>query len=244
MNNTIKELMERKSIRAFEEKEISKEDKESILLAAVNAPSAGNQQMYRIIDVTDQAIRDRLAVLCDDQPFIAKGKMILVFCSDFRKWYDAFTAAGTDPRSVGVGDLILGIEDSMIAAQNAVTAAWALGIGSCYIGDILENKEAIKELLELPDHVFPSTLIVFGYPTKQQLERTKPRREALQYLVCENRYHRNSKEELYAMFRDKQKFPDDEACTEWLQRFYARKYNSDFANEMTRSVNEYLKEYK
>ena len=244
MNNTIKELMERRSVRVFEEKEISREDKETILLAAVNAPSAGNQQMYRIIDVTDQAVKDRLAVLCDNQPFIATGKMVLVFCGDFRKWYDAFAAAGLDPRKVGTGDLVLGIEDSMIAAQNAVTAAWALGIGSCYIGDILENKEAIKELLGLPDYVFPSTLIVFGYPTTKQLERTKPRREALQYLVCENRYHQSSGEELYAMFKDKQKFPDDKAVTEWLERFYKIKYNSDFANEMTRSVNEYLKEYR
>lgn len=244
MNNTIRELMERRSVRVFEEKEISPEDREVILLAAVNAPSAGNQQMYRIIDVTDQSIKDRLAVLCDNQPFIATGKMVLVFCGDFRKWYDAFDSAGLSPREVGVGDLILSIEDSMIAAQNAVTAAWSLGIGSCYIGDILENREAIKELLELPDWVFPSTLLVFGYPVKQQLERVKPKRESLEYLVCENTYHRSSAEELFELFRDKQNFPDEAAYKAWLERFYKVKYNSDFSKEMTRSVNGYLKEYK
>lgn len=244
MNNIIKELVERKSVRAFLEKEISLEDKEQILNAAVNGPSAGNQQMYRIIDVVDQEIKDKLSILCDNQPFIKEGKMLLVFCSDFKKWYDAFKIADLKPREVGVGDLILGIEDSMIAAQNAITAAWSLGIGSCYIGDILENKEKIKELLKLPEYVFPSTLVVFGYPTKQQLERVKPKRESLKYLVCENVYNNYNDEDLLKMFIDKQGFNNVEDCKMWLKRFYNRKYNSDFAKEMSRSVNEYLKEYK
>lgn len=244
MNKTIKELLERKSVRVFLDKKISKEDKDIILKCAVNAPSAGNQQMYRIIDINDQSIKDKLSILCDNQPFIAKAKMLLIFCADFRKWYDSFLNLNLKPRKVGVGDLILGIEDSLIAAQNAVSAAWSLGIGSCYIGDILEHKEEIKELLELPDYVFPSTLVVFGYPTKQQLNRPKPKREDLKYLVCDNKYIPYSKKDLEEMFKDKQNLQDEDAYKEWLTKFYMRKYNSDFAKEMTRSINEYLKEYK
>ena len=244
MNDTIKGLMDRKSVRAYEDKEISPEDKEMILLSAVNAPSAGNQQMYKIIDVQDQKLKDELSVLCDHQPFIAKGKMVLLFCADFRKWYDAFDGVGLSPRGVGKGDLILAAEDAAIAAQNAVTAAWSLGIGSCYIGDILENKETIKDLLELPDWVFPAIMLVFGYPTEQQCNRPKPKREALWHLVCENKYHRSSPEELRKMFMEKQDLKSEEEYTEWLKRFHARKYDSDFSREMTRSVNEYLKEYE
>lgn len=243
MNNTIKELLERKSVRVFLEKDIAEDDKQLILQCAVNAPSAGNQQMYRIIDVTNQEIKDKLSVLCDNQNFISQAKMLLVFCGDFRKWYDAFNYTGLNPRSVGVGDLVLAIEDSLIAAQNAVSAAWSLGIGSCYIGDILENKEEIKKLLKLPDYVFPSTLVVFGYPTVQQLERLKPKRESLKYLVCENEYKEYDKETLKEMFMDKQNFKNEEEYLNWLKRFYERKYNSSFAKEMTRSIREYLKEY-
>ena len=244
MNKTIQELIDRKSVRVFLNKKISKKNKELILKSAVNGPSAGNQQMYRIIDITDQKIKDKLAVLCDNQSFIAKADLVLVFCGDFRKWYDAFDSVGLKPRKVKVGDLILAIEDSLIAAENAVTAAWSLGIGSCYIGDILENKEKVKELLDLPDYVFPSTLVVFGYPTKQQLERVKPKREDLKYLVCENKYKKYSKKDLEKMFMDKHNFKTVDDYQKWLKRFYQRKYNSDFSKEMSRSVKEYLKEYK
>ena len=148
-----------------------------------------------------------------------------------------------EPRKVSVGDLILAIEDALIATQNAVTAAWSLGIGSCYIGDILENKEKIKELLKLPDYVFPATLVVFGYPTEQQLNRPKPRREGLEYLVCEDVYRPYGADGLRDMFMDKQGFGTEEEYKEWLKRFYERKYASDFSLEMKRSVEEYLKEY-
>ena len=94
MNETIRELMTRKSVRAFEEREIGAAEKEAILLAAVNAPTAGNQQLYTIIDVTDQQLKEQLSVSCDHQPFIAQGKMVLVFCADCRKWYRAFLDAG------------------------------------------------------------------------------------------------------------------------------------------------------
>ncbi|MBE7016441.1 MAG: nitroreductase, partial [Ruminococcaceae bacterium] len=65
MNNTIRELMDRKSVRVFTGEKISKEDKEMILTAATQAPTAGNQQLYTIIDVTDQKLKERLAVTCD-----------------------------------------------------------------------------------------------------------------------------------------------------------------------------------
>ena len=58
VNITIQELFERKSVRVFEEKEISREDKELILEAAAMAPSAGNQQLYTILDITDQKLKD------------------------------------------------------------------------------------------------------------------------------------------------------------------------------------------
>ena len=167
MNDMIKCLTERKSIRSYTNQEISPDCKELILRAAMEAPTAGNQQLYTILDITSQGLKDRLAVTCDNQPFIAKGKMVLIFCADFQKWYQAFTLAGCSPRKPGQGDFLLAVEDSAIAAQNAATAAESLGIGSCYIGDIMENYEVHKELLGLPEFVFPALMLVFGYPTAQ-----------------------------------------------------------------------------
>jgi len=240
MNDVIKQLYERKSVRVFEETEISAEDKAYILGAAVQAPTAGNQQMYTILDITDQELKDKLAVSCDNQPFIAKAKLVLVFCADYQKWYDGFLAAGCEPRKPGLGDIMLAVTDTAIAAQNAVVAAQSLGIGSCYIGDIMENCEIHREMLNLPEYVFPAAMLVFGYPTKQQIERKKPERVAMKHIVHENGYRHMDEDELKEMFGTK---AGAKGYEEWMEAFCNRKYNSDFSKEMSRSVGKYLHEY-
>lgn len=240
MNEIIKSLYNRKSVRVFEERAVSEECKKEILMAAMEAPTAGNQQLYTILDITDQNLKDKLAVSCDNQPFIAKAPMILIFCADVLKWLDVFKEGGAEPRKPGCGDLILAIDDALIAAQNAVVAAESLGIGSCYIGDIMEQCELHREMLHLPDYVFPAAMLVFGYPTKQQKERTKPKRCRMEDIVQKNYYQKKNGEELRRMF---EKETVNRSFEEWSRAFCKRKYNSDFSREMSRSVKEYLKEY-
>ncbi len=241
MNEVVKQLFDRKSVRAFEDREIDEAVTEDILKAAVMAPTAGNQQLYTILRITDPAILEALSRSCDNQPFIAKGKLVLLFLADCLKWHDAFESAGCGPRLPGEGDLLLAVNDALIAAQNAVTAAWSYGIGSCYIGDIMENYEIHRDLLGLPDYVFPAALLVFGYPTVQQKERPKPERADMKYIVQENRYRRLSADQLEDMLAYK---AGDEDYRSWLDKFCRRKYNSDFSMEMTRSVGEYLRQFK
>ena len=240
MNQTIQELFDRKSVRAFEKRIISSEDKALILQAAAMAPTAGNQQLYTIIDVTDPAIKEKLVVTCDDQPFIAKADLVLIFCADCKKWYEAFLSAGCKPQKPEGGDLLLAVSDANIAAQNAVTAAWSLGIGSCYIGDIMENCEAQRELLNLPKYVFPAAMLVFGYPTKQQLERLKPERAPMKHIVHENGYHEMNADELKELFEGR---AIARTYEDYMKAFCDRKYNSDFSREMSRSVRTYLEDF-
>lgn len=240
MNEIIKALYERKSVRVFEEKTIPEECVKAILQSAMEAPTAGNQQLYTILHITDQERKEKLAVSCDNQPFIAKAPLVLVFCADCQKWLDVFVEGGAEPRKPGVGDLMLAVSDTMIAAQNAVVAAESMGIGSCYIGDIMEQCEFHRELFELPDYVFPVGMLVFGYPTDQQKERKKPLRCRMEDIVHENVYQRKTGTELRKMFDKETKVRSYE---EWSQAFCKRKYNSEFSREMTRSVEEYLKAF-
>ena len=60
MNTIIESLHNRKSVRAFTEQKISVQDRQQILLAATQAPTAGNQQMYTILDITDQNLKNIL----------------------------------------------------------------------------------------------------------------------------------------------------------------------------------------
>ena len=240
-NQVLTQLRARKSVRAFTDEPVSPAVKRAVLEAACAAPTAGNQQLYTILDITDQALKDALADSCDHQPFIARAPMVLIFCADCRKWYDAFAAGGCEPRKPGPGDLWLALSDANIAAQNAVTAAWSLGLGSCYIGDILENAETHRALLGLPEYVVPAAMVVFGYPTAQQLEREKPARCALEHIVHENAYRPMDAAQLEAMLAHK---AGARPYSEWLAAFCQRKHNSGFAREMSRSAGVYLEQFR
>ena len=240
MNAVIQSLYDRKSVRAFLDREIPEQDVQLILQAAAEAPTAGNQQLYTILRITDPEKKHRLSLSCDNQPFIEKAPLVLVFCADCLKWYNAYLAAGCEPRKPDVGDLLLAVSDTNIAAQNAVTAAWSLGIGSCYIGDIMENIETQREILSLPRYVFPAAMVVFGYPTDQQRDREKPRRFDNRFTVQENAYHPLFGEELRQMFADRTAARGFE---DWIRAFHTRKYDSGFSREMSRSVRKVLEEY-
>ena len=239
--STIRELLERKSVRVFKPDPLSPQVRETILQAAFEAPTAGNQQLYSIIEVKNEQLLTKLALLCDDQPFIATAPMVLAFVADCRFWPQIYRAAGAENiRTPGVGDLLLAVDDTMIAAQNAVSAAWSLGVGSCYIGDFMENAEAMRELLRLPRFVFPATLVVFGYPTQKQLERQKPMRSPASAMVMVDGYEDRSFEDLQKIVDARRGSQDFDS---WVKAFCARKYNSDFSREMTRSVGVYLTDF-
>lgn len=237
VNEIIGSLYRRKSVRAYQDREIPQQEQRLIFQAAIEAPTAGNQQMYSILNITDQKLKDFLAESCDHQPFIAAAPLVLIFCADMQKWYDAFTEAGCEPRAPRAGDLILAIEDTMIAAQNAVVAAESLGIGSCYIGDILERAEDHIKVLNLPEYVVPVGMLVMGYPTEQQLGRAKPPRMRIEDIVMENGYVRKNGAQLREMFEAREHMDSFE---QWMKAFCERKYNSDFSKEMSRSAEVYL----
>jgi nitroreductase len=250
MNQTIELLLNRKSVRAYEEKEVSGEAKEKIIAAALRAPTAGNMMLYSIIEVTEQGTKDKLVRTCDNQPFIARAPFVLLFLADYQRWYDTFQVSGVEQlceqngiamRKPGEGDLFLACCDALIAAQTAVIAAESLGIGSCYIGDIMENYEEHRELFELPKYTFPISLVCFGYPTRQQQERALTRRFDKRYIVFEDRYSRLGSEELEELVRGRQErvFGEREevrGARNIGQMMYLQKFDSDFAREMNRSV--------
>lgn len=98
-NEVVKNLFERKSVRIFEDRPISPEDRLTILQAACQAPTAGNQQLYTILEITEPALKKRLSVTCDNQPFIADAPLVLLFCADCQKWYDAYPLCRLHPQT-------------------------------------------------------------------------------------------------------------------------------------------------
>jgi FMN reductase (NADPH)/FMN reductase [NAD(P)H] len=250
MNQVMEVLLNRKSVRAYEDRPVPEEARAAILRAAMRAPTAGNMMLYSIIHVRDQGAKETLARTCDNQPFIARAPLVLLFLADYQRWLDYFIVSGVEQlceqsgealRKPGAGDLLLACCDALIAAHTAVIAAESLGIGSCYIGDIMENCEAHQELFGLPRYAFPICLLCFGYPTAQQKQRPQMTRFRDDFIVFENRYKRLSAGEFEEMYRQKrERMATDEVDPGVLanvgQLTYSSKYNAGFAKELNRSV--------
>jgi nitroreductase len=241
-NEVIKSIKERKSTRVFEKKAITKAHKDILIDAALQAPSAGNLQMYSIIEIEDQSIKDQLSASCDDQAFIKNGAWILIFVTDFQRYYDSLKSQGINLKP-HLGSMILATTDACIAAQNVVTAAESLGIGSCYVGDIIEQHDIHTKLLNLPNLVVPVCMLVLGYKDKEKDKGIKPVRFKKEDIVSHNTYHHKTFEELKAMFNSKYIDNADFDFEKLVQTAINKKLNSTFFEEMGNSLNKYIENY-
>lgn len=247
-------IEQRSSTRQFAQNTpVTGEQRAAVLHAASRAPSAGAMMMYSIIDIRAQETLDRLAVLCDNQPFIATAPWALIFVVDYAKWIDLFEHVGCfEPafvqetgraprRTPGLGELGIALQDTVIAAQNAAIAAEAVGLGSCYIGDIIENAEGVAQLLDLPPYTLPLSMLVLGTPAKARPATPHP----VENLVMPERYRRadaatldRQVAEMDAMFR-----PHARTAGERVRDIYTRKHTSPFMAEMGRSMACWLKNW-
>jgi nitroreductase len=247
MNATLKTILQRRSVRRYRPRPIPRKQVDQILAAAMRAPTAGNMMLYSIIEVDDARLKQTLAGTCDNQAFIARAPLVLVFLADYCRWMDYYAASGISSawcreqglplRTPGEGELLLACCDALIAAQTAVLAAESMGIGSCYIGDIMENFERHAELLALPRYVFPVAMLCFGYPADSATEKKalSPRfpRESLYF---HNRYHRRNGESLRNLFADRELSGYPPGVANFGQHMYRRKFAAPFSIEMSRSV--------
>ena len=166
-------ILKRRSYRTFASRPVEKEVEDKLLTMTLRAPSGGNMQLWSMIRVTDPEKKALLARTCDNQAFIAKAPLVYFFLSDTHKWIEYFKGSKCDEkfgkpiRNPGIGDFHLGMQDAMAAAQTCVLAAESLGLRSCYIGDIIENYETVKEAFHLPTFAAPACLLVIGYPKEE-----------------------------------------------------------------------------
>lgn len=247
MNEVIKVINKRSSLRKFSKEPVSSKNKEIIINSALRAPTAGNLMLYSIIKVEDKNTLEKLSKTCDDQPFIKTASFALLFLVDYQRLYDYFASNNyfsycleqdMIPQFPDLSDLLLGSEDAICAAQNSVIAAESLGVGSCYIGDIIENYEIHKELFDLQPLTFPLGMLVYGNYPKDHKQRVVNRFDS-KYVVFEEKYRTFSKEELSDIYKEREasftannKFEAKNAA----QYLYAMKFGSEFAIEMRRSV--------
>lgn len=206
MNDTLRLIDQRMSLRRYASRPIAPEHVEAILHSALRAPTAANMMLYSIVQVEDQAKKDRLAETCG-HAFIAQAPLVLLFLADMQRWYDYYESSGVPQFCEAQGlpyqtpqasNLMMSCCDALIAAQTTVIAAESLGIGSCYIGDILGHCEAHRALFHLPRWTLPITLVCYGY-YPEQMERKRSTRFDQRYVCFKDTYKRLSKDEFQDM---------------------------------------------
>lgn len=256
MNETLNLIANRKSLRVYEQPDLSTEEIDTIIRMSMRAPTAGNMMMYSILEVTDQEVKERLVETCDHQPFIARAPLVLIYLADMQRWYDYYVISGVpeycanhhmDFEPPRESDLLLACCDALIAAQTAVIAAESMGIGSCYIGDIMEQYEIHRQMFNLPDLVFPITMLCFGRFKSSYLKQKPRSRFNREHIHFKDQYRRQSRDQLRKMFDHLELGENHESylkdAENFAQHHYLRKTGAEFSKEMRRSVSAAMKQW-
>jgi len=240
-NETMRLLCERGSCRDFSDRSVPKDVIDAILTAGIHAPTGGNLQPYSIVKIVDGGTRRRMSQLCH-QDFVEKAPVHLIFCIDWhriRRWAELEVAPFT--ASSSFRHFWISFQDTIICAQNTCTAADSMGLGSVYIGSVLEFFEELRHMLALPDLLFPVVLLCLGYPAKRILSRKKL---GIEMVVHDGRYRDLSDGELLRAFDEKYSGPDSrrveitEERLRTIRDVCARVHGEEFAESCIRKIRE------
>jgi len=152
----IDNILTRVSVRQFTGEPVSQGQIDTLLRAAMAAPSAINKQPWAFIVVTDETLIGQLAQQlpysrCDNHPACA-----IVPCGDMNK---AIEGNGRD----------FWIQDVSAATENLLLAAHAMGLGAVWTGVYpgMDRVEAVQNILGLPEHIIPLCVVPVGIPAEQ-----------------------------------------------------------------------------
>jgi nitroreductase len=173
MNEVLDLLKAHRSIRKFTAQPVPDAVIEEIVRCGQAAATSSNIQTTTVIQVRDPAARARIAELAGGQSYVADAGAFLVFCADLNRARLACAMQGTAFEGGMTERFVSATVDVALSAQNCAVAAESLGLGICYIGGVRNDPQAVSELLELPELVYPVFGMCLGYPA--QAPEVKPR---------------------------------------------------------------------
>lgn len=164
--NALKTMAGRGSCRTFQNKTVPPDLLRLLNGVALASPSKSDLQQRDIIELRAPEQRRKLCDLIDGQDWIAQAPTLLIFCGNNRRqrhlhdWHDV-------PFANDHFDAVFNaIADAAIALGAFVTAAEAVGLGCCPISAVRNEAQAVSDMLNLPDHVFPMAGLAVGYPSQ------------------------------------------------------------------------------
>jgi nitroreductase len=150
----MKEIFERRSIRKYTNQKISDQDLKELLKAAMAAPSAGNQQPWEFIIVTDREILNSITRIHPYSQMLREAALAIIVCADLAK-------------EIHTG---YWVQDCAAATENILIEAKHLGLGSVWLGVYPREDRVtgIKKLFNLPEKVMPLSIVSIGYPAEEK----------------------------------------------------------------------------
>ncbi len=161
-NPAITNIMTRVSVRQFTGEKITQAQVDTLLRAAMAAPSAINKQPWAFFVVTDQALIDRLGEALPYSRCQNGAACAIIPCGDLSK---AIEGAGRD----------FWINDVSAATENLLLAAHAMGLGAVWTGlhPDMERVKMVQEMLGMPEHIIPLCIVPVGVPAEQPAVKEK-----------------------------------------------------------------------
>lgn len=172
-SETINALLNRRSIRKYNNTPITDDHVNAILGAALRAPTSSNVQAYSVVVVRDQARKERISVPCGNQKHIVTCPVFLAFLADLTRIEAAFQRNGhsADGNNLEMG--LVATIDAALVGMSAYIAAESLGIQGVMIGAVRNDPEKIAEILELPQRTYAVFGMCLGFP--DEAPKQKPR---------------------------------------------------------------------
>jgi nitroreductase len=154
----------RRSIRTYVDRPVPADVVHALLAAAMQAPSARNQQPWQFVAIDDRTILTAIPEFMPNAAMVAKAPLAILVCGDLSL-----------EKSEGYW-----VVDCAAATQNMLLAAHALGLGAVWCGVYPREPrmEGLRRLLGLPENVVAHSLVVLGYPAEQvpAADRYRPER--------------------------------------------------------------------
>lgn len=165
----------RRSVRHYRKGEIEPAKLQAILDAALEAPSAGNLQAYRIAVVDGAAAKHGLAGAAHGQGLLEQASVLLVFCADAKRSRSHYHDRGAT---------LFALQDATIAAAYAQLAATDQGLASCWVGAFDEDR--VSALLDLAAQgLRPVAILVVGHGAEQP---ERPARRPIAEMLVRNKH--------------------------------------------------------
>lgn len=157
-------IKDRKTIRKYSDKDVSRELLNELLDVSMRTPTMGNLQLYSVVVTRDTERKKAIAPAHFNQPMVEGAPVVLTFCADFRRTTLWAKNRKADPGYDNFLSFINAATDALLYCQTFCNLAEEKGLGTCFLGTTVYMPEMIIDALELPQLVFPVATITLGWP--------------------------------------------------------------------------------